>query len=201
MSKDTIYRQDAIDVVKHAWAKGLEPSQYIEELPSAQPDVPDMNVGDTIYRQAAIDAIQKLNIPEDMCVFEIKSHIEVEIAALPSAQPEYYGYSDIEPLWKSFAEENDINLNPQAKQLKDAMWCGYEKGKKDTQPEPQWIPCSENLPTKEGHYLCSFKEPSLIDRIHVKLAYWTGGRWYGYLANEINAWMPLPEPYKGRREE
>lgn len=63
------------------------------------------------------------------------------------------------------------------------------------QPEPQWILCSENLPTKEGHYLCSFKEPSLIDRIHVNLAYWTGGRWYGYLANEIKAWMPLPEPY------
>ena len=67
--------------------------------------VPEMNVGetesshendteitrcsdDTISRQAAIDAIQKLNIPEDMCVFEIISHIEVEIATLPSAQPE-----------------------------------------------------------------------------------------------------------------
>ena len=43
---------------------------------------------DLISRQAAIDAIQKLNIPEDMCVFEIISHIEVEIATLPSAQPE-----------------------------------------------------------------------------------------------------------------
>lgn len=36
---DLISRQDAIDVVKHAWAKGLEPTQYIEELPSAQPDL------------------------------------------------------------------------------------------------------------------------------------------------------------------
>jgi len=44
---------------------------------------------DTISRQAAIDAIQKLNIPEDMCVFEIISHIEVEIATLPSAQPKH----------------------------------------------------------------------------------------------------------------
>jgi len=42
---------------------------------------------DLISRQAAVDAIQKLNIPEDMCVFEIISHIEVEIATLPSAQP------------------------------------------------------------------------------------------------------------------
>ena len=54
---------------------------------------------------------------------------------LPSAQPEYYDYSDIEPLWKSFAEENDINLTSTAKQLKDAMWVGYRKGKQAAQPE------------------------------------------------------------------
>ena len=60
----------------------------------------------------------------------------------------------------------------------------------------QWIPCSERLPAKTGHYLCSFKKPNRIDNIFVDLAYWTGGRWYGYLANEINAWMPLPQPYE-----
>ena len=63
-----------------------------------------------------------------------------------------------------------------------------------------WIPCSERLPTKTGHYLCSFKKPNRIDNIFVDLAYWTGGRWYGYLANEINAWMPMPEPWKGGAE-
>ena len=36
---DCISRQAAIDAVKHAWAKGLEPLQYIEELPSAQPEI------------------------------------------------------------------------------------------------------------------------------------------------------------------
>jgi len=41
-----------------------------------------------ISRQAAIDAIDRLDIPEDMCVFEILSHIELEIGNLPSAQPE-----------------------------------------------------------------------------------------------------------------
>lgn len=34
---DLISRQAAIDAVKHAWAKGLEPSQYIEALPPAEP--------------------------------------------------------------------------------------------------------------------------------------------------------------------
>ena len=47
-----------------------------------------MQKDDVIYRQAAIDAIEKMNIPEDMCVFEILSHIEVEIATLPPAQQE-----------------------------------------------------------------------------------------------------------------
>lgn len=61
----------------------------------------------------------------------------------------------------------------------------------------EWIPCSERKPTTEGHYLCSLKKPHRIDNIYVGLAYWTGGRWYGYLANEITAWMPLPKPWEG----
>lgn len=36
---DLISREAAIDAVKHAWAKGLEPSQYIEIIPTV-PAVP-----------------------------------------------------------------------------------------------------------------------------------------------------------------
>lgn len=32
---DYIERSAAIEAAKHAWAKGLEPSQYIEALPAA----------------------------------------------------------------------------------------------------------------------------------------------------------------------
>ena len=39
MKDDLIRRKAAIDAVKHAWAKGLEPSQYIEIIPSI-PAVP-----------------------------------------------------------------------------------------------------------------------------------------------------------------
>jgi hypothetical protein len=35
---DLISRQAAIDALRHAWAKGLEPTQFLEELPSAQPE-------------------------------------------------------------------------------------------------------------------------------------------------------------------
>ena len=36
---DLIERQAAIEVVKHAWAKGLEPTQYLEELPAVETEV------------------------------------------------------------------------------------------------------------------------------------------------------------------
>lgn len=35
MPDEYISREAAIEAVKHAWAKGLEPSQYIEILPAA----------------------------------------------------------------------------------------------------------------------------------------------------------------------
>lgn len=72
---------------------------------------------------------------------------------------------------------------------------------KELPSSQKWILCSERLPTKTGHYLCSFKKPNRIDRIYVDLAYWTGGRWYGYMGDEINAWMPLPSPYKENSNE
>jgi RNA polymerase-binding transcription factor DksA len=77
----------------------IDVEEKICRLPVVQPNGPDNLVkdsqclvkdlvNDTISRQAAIDAIDRLDIPEDMCVFEILSHIELEIGNLPSAQPE-----------------------------------------------------------------------------------------------------------------
>lgn len=55
---DTIFRADAIALANG----GCHPANIAEELaklPSAQPDVPDTNVGDLISRQAAIDALKQ----------------------------------------------------------------------------------------------------------------------------------------------
>lgn len=35
MSKEYIGREEVILAVRHAWAKGLEPTQYIEQIPAA----------------------------------------------------------------------------------------------------------------------------------------------------------------------
>ena len=102
-------------------------------------------MSDLIDRQAAIDAIEEYADRLQMVNWKENPGVPYKAYALnwcintirdlPSAQPEYYDYSDIEPLWKSFAEENDINLTSTAKQLKDAMWVGYRKGKQAAQPE------------------------------------------------------------------
>ena len=91
-------------------------------------------MSDLISRQAAIDALH-MHLMYRMGTDSNKKRLDEWINNLPSAQPEYYDYSDIEPLWKSFAEENDINLTSTAKQLKDAMWVGYRKGEQAAQTE------------------------------------------------------------------
>lgn len=137
---------------------------------------------DTISRQAAIDAADSETVSTNPDHFKsrekfIKFMDDDDIASFGKWQ------------WANGFNTALVAVTIQLEKLPSA------------EPEQRWIPCSENLPTKEGHYLCSFKKLNFIDRIHVNLAYWTGGRWYGYLANEINAWMPLPEPYTERRKE
>ena len=47
MDKEYIARSDAMEVIRHAWSKGLEPSQYIEELPAADVvEIPKTGIGD-----------------------------------------------------------------------------------------------------------------------------------------------------------
>lgn len=55
------------------------------------------------------------------------------------------------------------------------------------QPKPQWIPCSERLPEKDGCYLVTITGTNyyIID-----IAYYDS-RWHK--ASRVIAWMPLPK--------
>ena len=108
-TNDTISRQAAIDAVRHAWAKGLEPSQYIEELPSAQPKRTEKRTEthscDYISREAAIDAINHI-CPVDTeydCTLLDRVDVRCVLSDLPSAQPDLSGYSD--KLWRNAYEK------------------------------------------------------------------------------------------------
>ena len=98
--KDLISRQAAIDAVDKL---SDEPIGYLEaaidalvDLPSAQPDVPDTNVGDMISRQSALQAINEY-LDEYSGLDEEGYHGEkwcamaeakMVIENLPSAQPD-----------------------------------------------------------------------------------------------------------------
>ena len=138
---------------------------------------------DLISRAEAIYAVQHAFDMETLLNSFVRKVAVDALKTMPSAQPTY-----------TDAEIEKMQDLEQA-QIEKA----YQLGREDAQSERKtgkWIPCSERLPAKTGHYLCSFKKPNRIDNIFVDLAYWTGGRWYGYLANEINAWMQLPMPYE-----
>ena len=97
----------------------------------------------------------------------------------------------------------------------------FESGKKviahlkqmpSAQPEPQWIPCSERLPETEEFVLASRtgKYRNTTFEHACEIADYADGGWcvyaYPHMSAEkceelIEAWMPLPEPYREERTE
>lgn len=124
---------------------------------------------DCISRQAAIDAVLSV-IPYDEYW---KEQIEKAVANLPPAQPDLSEYSN--RLWRS----------------------AYERGKRDAQPEQQWIPCKESMPTKNGAYLVSGRwasgKESVGDCDYSK----EDGYFHTAWNFDVLAWRELPEPYEG----
>ena len=73
---------------------------------------------------------------------------------------------------------------------------------------PQWIPCSEKLPSENDEYIITMGKDSfnkegyvtwaMFDKLKKKF-YFPGGRVNYYIA--VTAWMPLPKPWKGADDE
>ena len=70
---------------------------------------------------------------------------------------------------------------------------------KDTNVLGKWIPCSEKLPEDESYILVSFENATMPD-----IARYEGGTFYPGDGEKpyssygifVNAWTPLPEPYR-----
>ena len=80
------------------------------------------------------------------------------------------------------------------------------------QPEPQWIPVSERLPETEEFVLASLtgKYRNITFEHACEIADYADGEWcvyaYPHMSAEkceelIEAWMPLPEPYKPNKKQ
>ena len=69
--------------------------------------------------------------------------------------------------------------------------------------EPQkWIPCSERLPDVAQRVLLSGHGKVMVGRLHSfgKYSLEPTGISYIYPKDAIEAWMPLPEPWKGEEQ-
>ena len=78
----------------------------------------------------------------------------------------------------------------------------YWVRKAPTIERPQWIPCSERLPEEQGQYYVSGGNKVWICDFLIFSN--SKGGWCNNVSNPVvEAWMPLPEPYKkeGERNE
>ena len=80
--------------------------------------------------------------------------------------------------------------------------CGLIRRLEDlpsAQPEQRWIPCSERLPAYGEDVLISiggYCNVGHIVSVNEEEQYnWYFSGWY-HLPNDVDAWMPLPEPWK-----
>jgi len=113
--RDLISRQAAIDAINKAFERVFAwdrtsplGDKVLENVPSAQPDVPDTNVGDCISRQAAINVIDAV-FPVDPMKSEYAQGIacgaalaKTYVEQLPSAQPEvipHMNYKYLSDYW------------------------------------------------------------------------------------------------------
>ena len=105
--------------------------------------------------------------------------------------------------------------------IEDDLKAAYEEGYNDGQNnvtqviylEPEWIPCSERLPEANGRYLVTrglnacgamWSRVYLINYsdlmgIKSERIWWDGnvGKSDFERIDDVIAWMPLPEPWKG----
>ena len=71
----------------------------------------------------------------------------------------------------------------------------YERGKAEGQPQ-KWIPVSERLP-EEGQGCLVYDNGSILIDTFIGHGNPYNWRWY---VRDYEAWMPLPEPWKGEEK-
>lgn len=133
-------------------------------------------MSDLIDRQAAVKALEETKQSDPFNRYEYQN-IGIDwsidaIKALPSAQPDFDAYCD--RLWKN----------------------AYERGKRDAQSG--WIPVTpETEPKENGEYLVTRESKGLHRYIDIVKKTNVTDK----MADDIVAYMPLPEPWEGGQDD
>lgn len=149
-------------------------------------------INDLISRQAVIDAIEQHKTEvlgerewNEGIAYGYSAahrHLVDVVKQLPSAQPEI-------KVERALTEE-------EIKNIKEMMADSPLVFMPSAKPEPQWIPCSERLPSKKEIVLITNSNGNVrcgqFRGTYEK--YWT---WKGNTLETVVAWMPLPEPWRG----
>ena len=75
----------------------------------------------------------------------------------------------------------------------------YVRGRRDAEAVQGWIPCSERLPEKDELVLATVWNDVSIAWRNIYGGWESAEDMYG--KEDVTAWMPLPEPYKGGDDE
>lgn len=147
---------------------------------------------DIIYREDAIKAINQVGWLED-------SEYESRILAIPSADrptvirvKSIMKKEDYESLAESIRQQDqNVIVIPHNAELVTTAG----------RPQGEWIPCSERLPQIGQKVLASTKKTVFTQ---VFKGYYSEPKrwaWENNSVKTIEAWMPLPKPWKGADDE
>lgn len=64
----------------------------------------------------------------------------------------------------------------------------------------KWIPCSEQLPEKEGIYIVTDDAGGMTTVSTDEFSHYEDGEPMWMFSQNVTAWMPLPEGYRGEQD-
>lgn len=67
--------------------------------------------------------------------------------------------------------------------------------------ETRWIPCSENLPKKDGEYYTTIYDNDNVSDKYLDIGEFEDGEWQYKDSIKVLAWMPLPKVYEPKESE
>lgn len=127
--------------------------------------------------------------------FHVKSQIKA-IENMPSVTPQEPNTWSLDDAREDFMHDvyNELDFlptNDEANRIIDS----FDMVTKGIKQEPRWIPVTERLPKEGTFVLASYTSDEGEDVI---MTYYNK---YGFTRGLMNAWMPLPQPYRAGGED